>query len=463
MPFLTNFFPGQEAMTVVSMMNLLFVIGIPLIAIILGIVRVVFRRRIGKGWAVGLGLFWLMNTVSLVGFGGTLAQEFLVEDHVEELVDASAFAADTVQLSLNKMAHSEGPRFRFGPDPIGLPGADVFTQIRKSTDADWHLMLSKFSRARNGKDARSLATELNVSLEKAPGKLVIPSHVPFTELSKWRAQEIVTELKVPVGAYVYLGPALIHNGSDIPYDHFPRKDKQLYQMSANGELICQDCPAKSYEEGNEGEGEGIGEADSEGIGEADGEGIGETDIENKTSEYQDFNSLDITGPFKVTIEQGDTYDVQFSGNGRFQEVLTTVQNDQTLSLSLGEATDAPVRVYITVPSLKALNLIDTDDVLVKDFSLEQLDVTASGEFELKTDVNVELFTLEAQNGVEVELVGSTGKLIANLSNESRLDTDRGTVELASLTAAEGSRIKIGEGVEVQEQNISENSNLKIVN
>ncbi|MEL7220671.1 MAG: hypothetical protein AAGJ93_05085, partial [Bacteroidota bacterium] len=71
MPFLTNFFPGQEAMTIVAMLNLLFVVGIPLIAIILGILRVVFRRRIGKGWTIGLGLFWLMNTVSFVGFGGT--------------------------------------------------------------------------------------------------------------------------------------------------------------------------------------------------------------------------------------------------------------------------------------------------------------------------------------------------------------------------------------------------------
>ena len=50
MPLLTNFFPGQELMTAIAMINVLFTIGLPLLAVILLIVRVVFGRRMGKGW-----------------------------------------------------------------------------------------------------------------------------------------------------------------------------------------------------------------------------------------------------------------------------------------------------------------------------------------------------------------------------------------------------------------------------
>ncbi|MEL7220979.1 MAG: DUF2807 domain-containing protein, partial [Bacteroidota bacterium] len=210
---------------------------------------------------------------------------------------------------------------------------------------------------------------------------------------------------------------------------------------------CQDCPLENTDESQDN------------MEEAAGEAIGEAAAET----FQEFSSLDISGSMKVTIEQGDTYDIQFSGNDDFQEVLTTEKNDQVLTINLRETADSPVRVYITTPRLEALNLVDTDDVLVKDFTLEELTVTASGEFELKTDISVQLFTLDAQNGVEVELIGSTEQLVANLVNESRLDTDRGTVNRASLTATEGSRIKLGEGVEVQEQSISDDSNLKIVN
>jgi hypothetical protein len=447
MPLLTNFFPGQEVMTVISMMNLLFVIGIPLIAIILGIIRVVFRRRMGKGWAIGLGLFWLMNAVSFVGLGGTLAQEFLVEDQVEVLMDASTFAGDTVRLNLLKVDESYSPQFHIGPERIELPGADVFTKIRKSTDADWHLMLHKSSRARNGADARELAQQLNVKLDVSPGSITIPSHIAFEELSKWRAQEAKLELAVPVGAYVYLDDKLVHNGGDFPFDQFPEGER-LYQMSASGKLICQNCPAASQQEMMKGQSE------------VDQESLSETDVENTVLNYEGFTSLEINGPMKVTIEQGDVYDIQFSGNGKYQKQLTTVQEGQTLSLNLDGATDAPVRVYIKIPSLGALSLTNTDDVLVKDFTLESLSIVASGEFELKTNISVKDFTLEAQNGVEVELIGTTERLVANLSNESRLDTDRGTVNNATLTATEGSRIKLGENTNILEQSISDDSSLK---
>ena len=61
MPLLTNFFPGQELMTAIAMINVLFTIGLPLLAVILLIVRVVFGRRMGKGWSTAMIVFWFIN------------------------------------------------------------------------------------------------------------------------------------------------------------------------------------------------------------------------------------------------------------------------------------------------------------------------------------------------------------------------------------------------------------------
>ena len=181
-------------------------------------------------------------------------------------------------------------------------------------------------------------------------------------------------------------------------------------------------------------------------------------------EFKDYNSILLSGPMKVTIEQGDTYDLQMSGPGQYLNQLESTQEEGRLTINLPlNDLSAPVRLYITLPDLQELELENTDDVRVKDFQGEQLSMSASGDFELKAMVDVTELNLTAQDGVEIEFTGNAERLNAQLENESRLDTDRGTVTQATISAADGSRVKLKQGVEILEQEVSENSSLRIVN
>ena len=122
-----------------------------------------------------------------------------------------------------------------------------------------------------------------------------------------------------------------------------------------------------------------------------------------------------------------------------------------------------MRLYLTLPDLQELNLDHTDDVRVKEFSGEQISINAAGDFELKTMVKVKEFNLAGLEGVEVEFTGSADVMNVQLENESRLDTDRGSVGSMRLSANNGSRIKLKQGVQILEQEISENSSLRVVN
>nr|WP_020537888.1 DUF2807 domain-containing protein [Lewinella cohaerens] len=441
MPLLTNFFPGQEMMTVIAMINVLFSVGLPLLAIILLIVRVVFGRRMGKGWSTAMIVFWFINVFSLASIGGTLAQEFMVEEHIEEQLSTESFSAETVSLSYYQLENRQNEHFMVFDEEVQLPGATGRFSIKKSPDSEWHLSKQVTARGKRGADARALATELPYPLQVSEGSLAIPQEVPFSELSKWRAQEVKMELQVPVGAYLIIGEDVADFGN-LSVDKYPEAT-QLYQMNAEGRLICQDCPA-GYSEGNSSDAAPV--------------------QQEAMPQYQDYNNITLIGPMKVTIEKGDTYDLRLTGEEQYLSEVVTTLEEGMLMVNL-EATDleSPVRLYLTLPDLQALTLNHTDDVRVKDFSGEQLNITASGDFELKTTVDVQELMFTGNEGVAIEFTGNAQHLNANLNGGSRLDTDRGEVKTASITAAEGSRVKLGQGVEVSEQVISDDSSLRIVN
>ena len=437
MPILTNFFPSQELLTMIGMINVLFVVGLPILAIILGIVRVVFGRRMGRGWVVAMIIFWVINAFSLASIGGTLSQEFMVEEQIEQRLPVDGFLADTLNLSYYQMEDQNDRRFYIGGEKIELPGAPVRFNIKKSPDGSWHMNKLVSARGRKGADARALAGDLYLPLQASAGNLAIPREVPFSEITKWRDQEADIELLVPEGAFLHLAERVVDKGN-MRVDQYP-SGTQLYQMSSSGQLLCQSCPAQMNDNNTT--------------------PSGQTD-----EQYKDFNSLSLSGPMKVTIEQGEAYDVQFSGPEQYLKSIESLQENGILSVHLpAQKLSAPVRLYLTLPDLQELNLDHTDDVRVKEFSGEQISINAAGDFELKTMVKVKEFNLAGLEGVEVEFTGSADIMNVQLENESRLDTDRGSVGSMRLSANNGSRIKLKQGVQILEQEISENSSLRVVN
>lgn len=423
----------------IGMVNVLFTVGIPILAVILGIVRVVFGRRMGRGWVIAMIVFWFINVFSLASIGGTLSQEFMVEEQIEEQIPANEFVADPLTLSYYRMEDHNDRRFHFGGEQVELPGAPAHYTIKKSPDGEWHVNKLVKARGRKGADARALAADLHFPLQISEGSLAIPREVPFTEIAKWRDQQVTIEVLVPEGASLNLTERVVDRGN-IRVDQYPN-GTQLYKMSSSGQLICQSCPAQGAVE--------------------------ESDVpvqEKQLSEFQDYNNVVLSGAMKVTIEQGDRYDLQMAGPGQYLSQVTSSQADGTLTVNQPlDDLSAPVRIYIIMPDLQELTLDHTDDVRVKDFAGEQLSINAAGEFELKAMVEVQELNIMASEGVAVEFTGKTEVLNAQLETESRLDTDRGTVAKARISVSEGSRIKMRQGVEILEQAVSENSSLRIVN
>lgn len=447
-PFLTTFFPNQEGLTILMMINLLFVIGIPLIAIILTIVRLAWKRKMGKGWKATLAVLWVVNMVCLVGVGGTLAQEFVVKEEVEQLLPLES-SVETITLSyFEKASKHNDLTFHFGTNIVELPNAPIHYAIKKSTDQSWRLNQIVTARGKRATDARDLAFEIEVPIQFKEGSIASPKEISFSELSKWRNQEITLELRVPVGKYIRINKDVYRTIIGIPgNDH--SSEARLYLMTASGQLECQNCNTTTSRE-------------AQGISSNSSTKTSSSVIEQSPS-FTDFNEISLEGPMKITVEYGKNYDIKIIGSEQdLAELESELDGDQLeISLDLDE-TIAPVRVFITTPNLKELQLNATDDVLLRGFTLDDLDITASGDFELKTDIVVHSFFLDASDGIEVEFIGKARHIEATLTDGSRLDTDRGTVKEIILELEDASKAKLSSDVNILEQDIDDDSSLRIV-
>ncbi|MEZ4983847.1 MAG: DUF2807 domain-containing protein [Saprospiraceae bacterium] len=440
-PFLTNFFPGQEAMTVIAAINVLFVVGIPTLFTILSIVRLVFRRRISRSWVIGLWVFWFINLFSGISIGGRLVQEFMAEDSVNLTREMPAQPQGMLSLHFHELESQSEVLFGFDGEGVHLPNAPVTYLVRQSPDATWKIAQSATSRAYRKAEAHSLATALQVPLQWDENSLSIPATIPFEQLSKWRNQQATVEILVPVGGQLQLDESTRLSGSKI----YPRRVNgninagvatYRYEMTEAGLLKCLDCPAENKAVPNQ---------------------------ESDASPWKDFNSLQLSGPVKATVQQGDTYGVRITGEPSEKARVATTQDGGLLSIHLdAQSTDSPVRVYITLPSLQGVVLEHTDDVLIKGFDGESMRIEARGGFDLKAEVATTRLDVVADEAVSVEFTGTTDELVARLQGDSRLDTDRGQVAKAHLFAAGDSRIKISSKVQIVEQEILEDSSLRVV-
>lgn len=445
-PLTTAFFPEHEAQTVLMMINVLIFIGIPLVAVILSIVRLVWKRRVSRGWKVTLGVVWLLNAVSLVGVGSDLGKEFVVENEVEQLLPFEA-ATDQVQLAYYQAEAYTSKHTYFGSTDVALPNVDVRYAIKKSDDQHWRLNQKVSARGRNATAARDLAWELELPLQLSEQQVAAPKYIPFDHLRKWRDQEVVLELMVPVGKSVQLDYDVWHKSAGIPLDHYPKTNAHVYTMSAEGKLICQDCTSETSSK----------KLHSTAVDASD------INIEEEQMELEHFDAIRLQGFMKVRVEYAETYDVSIVGNDQEVQQLEKAVDNGLLSIRQNLAqTTAPIRLFIKTPHLNTLDIEATDDVVIEGFELEHLDLAASGDFELKLDIEVEALNIDAKEGVELEFIGEADHIDARLTEECRLDTDRGELETIELKLSAGSRAKLSEASDIIKQDVDASSSIRIV-
>ncbi|MEZ5039921.1 MAG: PspC domain-containing protein [Saprospiraceae bacterium] len=423
MPLAERVLPGQGMLSGLFVFNLLFLIGVPLLSIALGAFRLVFGTRVSKNWGIGLTSFFIINVISFFALASFVGREFSTDTSVSLRLNPGNLKGDTVALSLTSFDFDiDGGSFFEAFDEIekGVFGVDVELSIKKGENAYFELEQETLSRGRNQEDANLLATQLTVPIQIKDHQIIFPERFPLQKDQKWRHQRVKLTLLVPEHSFVKIDRKVsrilqavdLENGKINPW----RERDAFWEMRPEG-LSCISCDKVENSDG--------------------------VNVHDERLSVKDFNTLRIEGEMKIMVDQADRFSIRLSGPAKYTDQVKINQTGEHLTiLSAIEHPDAPIRLFITLPTLNSIEILHTDDIRINGFHQPFMQLYSEGKFGIKTYLELDSLLVRQVQGNELDMNGRYGFLDATLAQGTSLDAEKANLGEVRIDIKENSRASL---------------------
>jgi phage shock protein PspC (stress-responsive transcriptional regulator) len=203
-------------------LTLVLFFGVPLLGLITWLVRRIIgvqSRNHYLGYVFG-GL-WMIGLFSLIFLVGTLGREFKTRSAINEEVNVGPVNANRLLVDVD----NTGPQY-YGSDWFGIDWDDdwpfygvshdtlmlssVRVEVVKSTDNDYHISTIKFSRGSSPQAARNTAQKIRFNPVLKDSALLLPRGFPISREDKFRNQQVMVRIEVPVGKRIMLDRSISH-------------------------------------------------------------------------------------------------------------------------------------------------------------------------------------------------------------------------------------------------------------
>lgn len=421
-PFFDFIAPGNYFVSISLLVNILFIVGIPLVGISLTVARLFFGTRLKPVWQYILIALLIANVSSFFMIGTQQVRKFNQAAEVNHNTPLSIPDSDTLQIKwgdnpYNKSLIQLGDQLKLADQK--LVSQQISINIEKSDHENFELVQRNHSRGFNIQEAQQLAQSINYTPKYQAPLLELPSVFILEKGSKWRAQHIELTLRVPDGKYLDLRN-LEYSGImwELPkvnsrnrrswyHDDIPH---QLWKMEADGWLSCTDC----------------GESQN-------------SDIHS----MEQFSHLNLEGNIKATITQGAEYNYEIKNQEDLGIDLEVVQTGKMLYIATpSDYNEEEVRLYITAPQLHSIEATNTANIRIQGFEQPKLSLNLIGDYETKADIIVDSLIIYQSEHNRLDLRGSTNNLSAKIKGSSDLDAEKINIKIADVSAVKGSSVAL---------------------
>jgi phage shock protein PspC (stress-responsive transcriptional regulator) len=251
--------------------TLILFLGVPLVGFIVWLLRRLMKVKSSSnylGWTFG-GL-WTLGWVSLFLFGASLGRDFSKSNYRKHTPEMSITQPVNnkliVKVSEPEIEYSgsmpwveiDGEGFDITEDSLKLSNIKI-RYVQKSPDDNFHIVIKKYSKGRTIAEADARAQRMIFNASYADSVLDLGSSITIDKESKYRGQEIIVEIAVPVGKKIRFDASVekLHT-FDISFndrnewrerrrdwdnDDFGYRTNVDYVMSADGQLTDPLAPA----------------------------------------------------------------------------------------------------------------------------------------------------------------------------------------------------------------------------
>ena len=420
-------------------LNLLFIIGIPLVSTILFVARLAFGTRIRPGIRAGMWGFFTVNMISLFFFGSQVARDFSAGSEVSQLVELESLETDTLSLAMGEDKY-EYVWYGFG-DALKFTGDEMVSKIieiniEQSESDKFELVQEIYSRGGSLSEANELAQKIDYRVQQEGDKLIIPPNYLIPAGGKWRSQIVKLHLRVPKDKYIRIDPRRVwrlHNidfadGHYLVYNDDEQSNGTVYRMKEDG-LACIQCAPRENE---------------------------------RYFDHEYFSEVKVDGNIRVEIEKSlDDYEVSLEGKHHLLEEIDVLKLGETLVVSTEkELHHSSVVLKLNVPSLKSLSVANTKDVKIKGFEESSFQLNIKGDTDVKAYLVVDSLNLIQSGRNVLDLHGNFGWLDAQLSDHARLEAQQANITKAKIGAVRYSNASLPR-MEQVEREVEENSKVVV--
>jgi len=228
-----EFFIGGFWQNLLVGLTVFLCLGVPIIAMITWLIRRIMGVR-SKNHYLGyvFGGLWFIGIISAALLAGSLSQDFKARNLIEEQVSLTQpttgkLYVDVMPDDINNRYYSsdwfydwDGDWPIFGANMDSMLLNTVRIDVKKSNDDNFHLDKIRFSRGNDPFYARSLAEKINFQTTQSDSLLLLPKRFAISRNEKFRMQQVLLVLQVPVGKRFYFNRSIsTYNWFDIRYNH----------------------------------------------------------------------------------------------------------------------------------------------------------------------------------------------------------------------------------------------------
>lgn len=281
------------------------------------------------------------------------------------------------------------------------------------------------------KEAVENAKMINYVVDVQDSIITFDSNLKFNEDARFRKQSIDMTLYIPIGQKFVLDENMRYLIGGFMYrEGFSNNQMEgnVWEFDDEG-LTCVTCPKEERDEGDQ-------------------------DVSWNISGHQqdydleDFSELEIKSAFRVNVKQSNEY--SFTLNGRrddIEDVIVEKTGDVLILDYKGDVVKLnrqrrEINVYITMPSLRSLQLSSASKGYISGFEEEFMDLALNGAAFADLDVRVNSMNAKVEGASKLELEGTGNRFVVEVHGASTLNAFDFEVDDAELESHNASTARI---------------------
>ena len=413
-PFADFIAPGSSMTTFLGSFNILFIVGIPLLMVVLFIMRVFLKSNFRPKWQFGLWAFWIINVISLVMIGVSGAKQFQHSAEPKISEETYNLNSDTLFIEMEESPYRKS--WMHIGDEILISGDQLIAKsirlhFEKSPSGRFEIVQRNEAWGSTISESERLAKSIEYNYRLEGNTLILPPHFTIDKKEKYRGQHVDIDILLPEGMYVKRNRAASRRIHHIEKDRkykFPwyGYTDYVWLMGSNG-MIAPEFVADYKKEFN----------------------------------IHHFSKIRLEGDVKLNIKQGNRYEIVLHESDNQNEVNITKTGDR-LNITASDNYSETYELDITMPSLEELWVIQSDDIELKDFELKDLRIVNEGDGNISAFAEIKNLDLHLTGSNEFDIRGEGDYLNAILTDDAQLDAEHFTVKKANLELDNGSLAKI---------------------